>query len=131
MGGRTKVFLSHSFLDRAWAEQFSSRLRAEGFDVFPDTNRLAAGTPWHERIIAELRESDAVVMLFDAMTLHEPNALFELGAAMAGKKTVVPVVPADLDLSALPLPLEHVLFVEKDGPDATAARVASALLKAS
>jgi len=131
MLNKAKIFVSYSLPDSGWVEVFARGLRERGFDVWLGTNAVGPGEMLQAATVRNLRESDVVVMLFDAMTLNSPSALFELGAAMAGNKAVVPVIPGDLDLAELPVPLRQVRFVRRDGPDTTAAQVAGRLLKAS
>jgi len=93
---KPKVFLSFSHADRAWAEKFAGTLKESGTEIWKADWDRSNGRSLSQSLERGLRESDVVVILFDAGTLQNPNALFELGAAMAGDKAVVPVVPPGL-----------------------------------
>ncbi len=128
---KPKVFLSYSHADRAWAQKFAGTLKESGIEVWAGEEELSNGNHLQESLVRGLRESDVVVILFDAETLQNPNALFELGAAMAGNKAVVPVVPPGLNVSHLPVPLQRVVFLAKGSPEATAAKLIEGLLRRS
>lgn len=116
-----KVFVSYSQADRAWAEEFAQRLKERSIEVWAADEEFGNGSGASESLVRGLKESDVVVILFDSKTLQNPNALFELGAAMMGNKAVVPVVPREMKVSHLPIPLERLVFLAKSSPEVTAA----------
>lgn len=126
---KPKVFLSYGHADRAWAEAFAGTLKERGIEVLPEDEVLSNGNRLPESLVRGLKESDVVVILFDAETLQNPNALFELGAAMAGNKAVVPVVPPGMNVPRLPVPLQRVVFLAKGSPQLTAAKLVEELLQ--
>lgn len=122
-----RVFISYSLHDKEWVRAFAQDIQDQGFDVWlEDWTATSAGV-----VSKALRDSDVVILLVTDQYLDSPWTLFELGAAMAGNKAVVPVVSEGIDLSKLPVPLRHVVFVRKEEPKVTAERVVSGLLKAS
>ena len=128
---KPKVFLSYSHADRAWAEKFASTLKESGTEVWKADWERSNGRSLSQSLERGLREGDVVVILFDAETLRNPNALFELGAAMAGNKAVVPVIPRGVNVSRLPIPLQRVVFLAKGSPEATAAQLIEEVLRQS
>ncbi len=124
---KPKVFLSYSLADRAWAEAFASELSERGIAVWPVNEQRPNGNHRQESLVRGLKESDVVVILFDAKTLQNPNILFELGAAMAGNKAVVPVMPPGVSIAHLPVPLQRVVFLAKASPQTTAAKLVEEL----
>ena len=126
---KPKVFLSYSHADRGWAERFAGTLRASGTEVWKADWDRDNGRSLSQSLERGLRASDVVVILFDAETLQNPNALFELGAAMAGNKAVVPVVPPGVSVARLPVPLQRVVFLAKGSPEATAAQLIEEVLR--
>jgi hypothetical protein len=119
-----KVFLSYAAADGAWAQEFTHHLRGHGTDVV-SAGDIAWGQSWVDAIERGLRDSDVIVILYRDDSPSRPDVLFELGAAMAGGKLVIPVVYSDL--STLPVPVRDVRAVRKESPAGTAAAVARAI----
>ncbi len=124
---KPKVFLSYAHADSAWAEKFAGALKESGIEIWAEEGETANGNHLPESLARGLKESDVVVILFDAKTLQSPNALFELGAAMAGNKAVVPVVPPGMHVPRLPVPLQRVIFLAKGSPEGTATKLVEEL----
>ncbi len=53
---------------------------------------------------------------------------FELGAALAGGKRIVPVLSDDVDPSEIPAAVRQFQFVREKSPEAAARRVAEAVM---
>jgi len=100
-----QVFISyaHSKGDADWVRAFAEALKQRGLRVWLDQFQIAAGEPLRDALEAGMRESDVFVALIDPASSLKPNFLFELGAAIGMGKRVVPIVPRELDDSALPL----------------------------
>ncbi len=79
------VFISHSSEDGPLAEDFSRRLRAQGYhDLFLDVDILdgiSAGRTWERELYAALRRSDALVFLATAASVESRWCFAELALA--------------------------------------------------
>ena len=126
-----KVFISYAHSDKNWAEKFAETMVKSGVNVWFDQFNVKAGEPISEAIEKGLRESDVVVLLISPENLNRPNLFFELGAALGMNKTIVPVVPENIDLHSLPLPLQRIKFIVRATPEETAKELASELAKAA
>lgn len=124
-----KVFISYSHSDKDWAEKFAETMVKSGMNVWFDQFNVKAGEPLSDAIEKGLRESDVVVLLISLENINRPNLFFELGAALGMNKTIVPVVPENLDPHSLPLPLQRIKFIVRASPEETAKELASELAK--
>jgi hypothetical protein len=60
----SKVFISYSHDDLAWASKLAGALKLSGFDCFFDQNSLRAGQLWETQILNELLACDHMVVLW-------------------------------------------------------------------
>lgn len=125
-----RVFISHTARDTEWARSFAKALKERGISVWFDEFDVQPGEPWRDALESGLRNSDVLVALLDAEAPARPNLFFELGAAIGMGKTVVPIVPRDIDLSALPLDLRLRRYLVRDTPEHTAEELSASLLAA-
>ena len=125
-----KVFISHQAHDTDWARSFAKALKERGISVWFDEFDVQPGESWRDALESGLRESDVLVALLDADAPAKPNLLFELGAAIGMGKRVVPIVPKNLDPSALPLDLRLRRYLIRDTPEHTAEELSTSLLAA-
>lgn len=102
------IFVSHSTSDRNDVEALCDALRGafkQQIRLFHTSSGIAipAGTPWREVIIDVLRESSFVVLWGTPAAIQSKEVAFEMGAAFAFGKPVVPcavhVSPRDLPWS--------------------------------
>jgi TIR domain len=126
-----KIFISYSHSDKDWAEKFAETMIKSGMNVWFDQFNVKAGEPLSDAIEKGLRESDVVVLLISPENINRPNLFFELGASLSMNKTIVPVVPENLDSHSLPLPLQRIKFIVRASPEETAKKLASELAKAA
>lgn len=122
-----KVFISHSAHDAEWARSFARALKERGLTVWLDEFEIQPGEAMREQLEFGLRGSDVIVALVDPDALSRPNLFFELGAAIAMGKRVVPVVPKDMDPNTLPLNVRLRRYLLRDTPEQTAEELSNAL----
>lgn len=122
-----KVFISYSHSDREWAREFAVTIVRGGVEVMPSEFGIKPGQPLVEALEKELRESDAVVLLINAENVNHPDLFFEIGAALAMNKAIIPVVPKGFEYSKLPLPLQRMKFLLRNSPEETARELTSAV----
>ena len=60
---KTRVFISYSRKDAAFAEQLLAALGDRGFDPFLDKKDILPGEPWRDRLGALILSADAVVFI--------------------------------------------------------------------
>lgn len=99
-----KVFISYSHDDAEWVHRFAEALREQDVQVWLDDWEIRLGDSIAAAIEAGLRGSDFIVLILTQANAHRPNVAFELGAAIGMGKPVIPIIPADLESSAIPFP---------------------------
>lgn len=124
------VFLSytHSPDQEDWVREFASSLGNQGVDVWLDTARIRPGESVPDAIDSGLRSSDAIVAVLGSSDLRRPSVLFELGAAFAMEKRIIPIVAHDIDPVRLPSAIRNRQFLRQEDPHEVASLVASALV---
>ena len=124
-----KVFLSYSDRDRDWAREFASELRERGVSAWFDASELGPGEPWKERIADALRESRVLVLIVSPGALRSRWMLFELGAAVADNKQIIPVLVGDISLDDVPPLVFRYQALRESSPRIAGQRVAEAISK--
>lgn len=124
------VFLSYASKDRLWVAEFVSALHEFGIQAF-DVAELSPGVRWKEQIEKALRESNTFIVILSANSVDSPWIFFEIGAAVADKKTIIPVITEDVDMRQLPPLLKEYQFVKEATPHEAGKRIAESLLETS
>lgn len=117
---KRSVFISHSWSDREWVQEFADSLKQLGQDVWTDSDAFNSNDSIQQSLERRLRESNLLVLLVGPNETTRPNLFFEMGAALAMGKPVVFVRSADLNLSELPPAFRNHKFLIKGSPEATA-----------
>lgn len=125
------VFLSYSHKDQPWVSQFVSSLSKAGVKPWFDKAELSLGDHWRDRIEEALRKSRVVVVLVSPNNIESRWTFFELGAAIADGKRIIPIVTQDMDLKKLPLLLRQYHFLTEPSPQEAARKVAEVVLRGS
>ncbi|MCB2263891.1 MAG: toll/interleukin-1 receptor domain-containing protein [Candidatus Thiosymbion ectosymbiont of Robbea hypermnestra] len=121
------VFLSYSHQDEPWVSEFAAALRAGGVKVWFDAEDLALGERWQDRLQEALRESRALVIVLSPNSIRSPWMFFELGAAVADNKKIIPVLLDDMDWNRVPIPLREFQALKGQSPEEAGNKVAEAL----
>lgn len=110
----SKIFLSHSATDNAYAQALAEELRKSNFDVFLDTTDIRPGTDWRSEITQAVESSDTFITLLSQNSLEERNSMIELGMAWGLGKNIVPVIVPGQTLSMIELPitLQEIQIIE-------------------
>lgn len=95
------IFISYSTKDEQLASFLHRHLTNEGVTVFLASVSLVPGDRWPQQILGELTHSSLVLFLASRAACDSAWVQQELGAAIATKKTLVPVV-WDMALMELP-----------------------------
>lgn len=123
---KNKIFLSYSYNDRPWVEQFAIALEKEGIDVWFDRD-IALGEDFGERIQSALRASNILIVLLSSNSVKSSGIFFELGAAVAGNKRIIPIVIDDIGNEQLPLPVMKYQYLRESSPVSAAKVVVKAV----
>ena len=111
----TKVFLSYSRKDRAFALRLARELTSLGIDT-RDDSRIALGDNRADQIRDALRTSDGFVFVLSPAALNSASAMIELGAATALGKKVLAVQLANGGLpEPLPAPVKSTQILQAEG----------------
>jgi hypothetical protein len=94
MSRQTRVFISHTQDDREFAKELSEALRAKGTSASGAWD-LPAGVPIEEQLRETMGAADLYVTLLSDRSLLSAWILFELGAAVGGRKTLFLVFLSD------------------------------------
>ncbi|MEQ8767901.1 MAG: toll/interleukin-1 receptor domain-containing protein [Planctomycetota bacterium] len=125
--GGYDVFLSYSMKDRAWVSEFAQALRDAGVTAWFDVAELMPGTRWKDEVEEALRASRFLVVILSPESVDSPWVFFEIGAAVADHKFIIPVVTEDLDVSRVPSLLQQYQFLREPSPTVAGRRVAEAI----
>lgn len=96
-----KVFISYSTKDERLARQIHSQLSQIGAQPFLASLSLAPGTKWTAKIFSALEESDMVFFIASRDACASPAVQQELGASLAHKKLIIPIL-TDISPEELP-----------------------------
>lgn len=118
------VFISHAHGDEPWASKFVDELKAQGVRTWFDKVDIALGERWSSKLEEALREAPIVAVLISPDYLSSPLAAFELGAAVAGNKKIIPIVTQEVEHLPLPPLLRDWQLLQEASPQAAGKRVA-------
>jgi TIR domain len=124
---RPIVFLSYSHEDHVWAKEFAEALKEQGLAIWFDEWELKPGDKTADAMEKALRESQALIFLLGPKSLDKPSLFFEIGAALALKKRIIPVLSEGVERSKMPGVLLHRPHVVRKDPEETALEVARAV----
>jgi hypothetical protein len=122
------VFLSYSSASQPWVRRFLDALTASGITTWFDAHEILPGDRWRDQVEKALRQSRVLVMVITQESVQRPWTFFELGAALADEKRIVPVLSEDVDPSDIPALVRQFQFVREKSPEAAAKRVAEAIV---
>lgn len=128
--GRTyDVFLSYSSASQPWVRKFTDALTASGITKWFDAHEILPGDRWQDKIEKALRQSRVLLMVITPESIQRPWTFFELGAALADGKRIVPVLSEGVDPGDIPALVRQFQFVREKSPEAAARRVAEAVMR--
>ncbi len=122
------IFLSYSSASQPWVREFTEALTAAGVSTWFDAHDILPGDRWQAQIEKALRQSRVLIMVLTPESVQRPWTFFELGAALAGGKRIVPVLSDDVDPADIPPVVRQFQFVREKSPEAAARRVAEAVM---
>src|SRR5260370_18290123 len=116
------VFISHIHEDSSIAAALESLIESSllgSIEIFNASNRssLAAGQPWRDLIIHNLRGCVATLVIATPQSVTSPWVNFESGGAWISEKRVIPCCARGMKISSLPAPLSHLQALEVADPN--------------
>mgnify|MGYP000975971531 CR=1 FL=1 len=127
MAEKYDVFISHASKDRDWVKNLVAALSDRGLCVWYDETNIKFGDSILRGIEEGLRESKYIVILLTPDTVSSNWAAAELGAALAMKKVLIPIVSEDMQLKDLPGPVRSRRFLRKGDPNSIAEEIAEGI----
>jgi len=127
---KTRVFISYSRKDMAFADGLEAKLKARGFEVLIDREEIYAFDDWWKRIEALIGRADAVVFVLSPDALKSEVALKEISYAASLNKRFAPIVCRRVEDATVPEALRRLNFIFFDDPeqvDASADKLGEAL----
>lgn len=121
------IFLSYSSKDKPWVSEFVATLKEAGVKAWFDVSDIAPGERWQEKIQKALRDSEILVVILSQNSIDSPWTFFELGAALADHKRIIPIVTEDFNFSKLPSLLKPLKLLKESSPQVAGKRVAEVL----
>lgn len=82
-----------------------------GFDAYLDTEDIAPGEPWEERLAKLIRQADTVVFLISPHSIESHHCGWEVEQTVRVGKRLVPVVVSDVENESVPEQLRKLNYV--------------------
>lgn len=120
------VFISYAAPDAQWVATLRKSLKKSGVTPWAD-EALPSGDRWEGSLRLALAESDAVVVVLDRTSQGSASLNFELGAAVAGGKRIVPVASERLRLEEIPAPIRRLKILDEPSAQDAGERIAALL----
>lgn len=127
---KTRVFISYSRKDMAFADRLEAALKVRGIEVFIDREEIYAFEDWWKRLQALIGRADTVIFVLSPDAVQSDVALKEVAYAASLNKRFAPIVCRRVDDIAVPEALRRLNFIFFDDPerfDASIARLVDAL----
>jgi formylglycine-generating enzyme required for sulfatase activity len=108
---KTRVFISYSRKDMAFADKLEAALRARGFEVLIDRQEIYAFEDWWARIEALIGGADTVVFVISPESVKSDVTVKEVAYAASLNKRFAPIVCRQVENSAVPEALRRFNFI--------------------
>ena len=89
---RSKVFISYSRKDSAFAGNLLAKLNSRGFEAYLDSRDILPGEPWQERLAELIRIADTVVFIISPNAIASKICAWEVEESLRAGKRLLPVV---------------------------------------
>jgi formylglycine-generating enzyme required for sulfatase activity len=127
---KTRVFISYSRKDMAFADQLEAGLKVRGFEVLIDREEIYALEDWWKRIESLIGTADTIIFVLSPDSASSDVALKEVAHGAFLNKRFAPIVCRRVEDSAVPDALRRLNFIFFDNPaqfGASADKLAEAL----
>lgn len=124
-GRQQSVFISYAADDTAVAEELAEVLAQAGVGSWlAAREEVGLGDQWAERIESELRNARTMVVLLTPVSVRSPSIFFEVGAAIADSKTIIPILLGGIKPENVPAVLRTYESVQALSPRDAADKIA-------
>lgn len=123
----SQIFISHAHDDTTWSRAFANALTERGAAPWYDEWSIKPGEKLRVALERALRASDTVVFILSPRSIQSAALFWELGAAVAMNKRIIPVISEELDRSRIPVPLLQTRYLTRGTPDEIADEVLKAV----
>jgi WD40 repeat protein len=108
---KSRIFISYSRKDSAFADRLEAALKARGFDTLIDRAEIYALEDWWKRIEALIARADAVVFVLSPDAVASDICQKEVGFAASLNKRLAPFVYRRVEDGAVPEALARLNFI--------------------
>ncbi len=123
----THVFISYAGRDQENARELVRSLGSAGVETWLDKRDLQPGEDWELQLEDQLRRARAVVVLLTPESLKSPWTFFEVGAAVADGKAIIPVLLKGVEPEEVPPLLKNYEWVRGSTPSEIGHLIAEAV----
>ena len=126
----TRVFISYSRKDSAFADRLAAALRTRGFEAYLDKKDILPGEPWRERLGALILTADAVAFVISSDSMASDVCAWEVDETERLRKKLLPVLHRPVPESVVPPRLSQLNYIflrAEDDFDAGLATLAAAI----
>ena len=117
--GRSKVFISYSRLDLAFANELATALESSAdFEILIDRVGIGHGEAWRDRLGRLIVECDTLVFVLSPDSVASDVCAWEISEARRLSKRIIPVLWRAVDFSQVPDDLSAINAVPFDGEHA-------------
>lgn len=114
---KTKVFLSYSRKDSAFADKLLAALSERGLEPYLDKQDIAPGEPWQGRLGSLIAAADSIVLIVSPESIKSPVVTWEVNEAERLNKRILPAVyrqVPDQDVPERLRRLNYIFFTEQE-----------------
>ena len=124
---KNKIFLSYSDKDKSWARELAARLSDKGINVWFDPSEINLGEKISATLQEGLRSSSVLVVILSANVSMKSWVYFEVGAAIADNKGIIPVIIDESGKKNLQFPLDNFQYLNETSPSKAAEEIVKIL----
>ncbi len=121
------VFISYARKDADWVRALVGALEREALRAWYAEREIRPGEAFADRLEEGLRSSHSVVLVLTPESVHSNWMAFELGAALALQKPLIPIVSREVLEKDLPGPVRLRRYLYQDEPEKVAQQIADTL----
>jgi WD40 repeat protein len=108
---KTRVFISYSRKDSAFADRLVEALNAGGFDAYLDKKDILPGEPWKERLGRLILSADAVIFVISPESVSSETCAWEVEETERLQKKLLPVVHRTVADDQVPVRLSRLNYI--------------------
>ena len=108
---KTRIFISYSRKDSAFAERLRDGLIARQFEAYLDKHDIRPGEPWQERIGGLITRADMVIFCLSPNFVASKICDWEVNEAERVGKRLLPIVLEDADPEKTPGRLKRLNYI--------------------